>query len=195
MKNKNILISFLKKTYYNVRNYFKFLDLTTRELNKYLIDSCGEGDLLTVKYLVTKGADIQYAFNAPLRNASLYNRLEVVKFLIDENAHVSALNDFSLRYASLYGHLEVVKFLVENGANIHSQNDESLVWAWMNDKIEIIKFLIEKGANINLCPEEHKAIILKIINERRLETENVLLSKTNMYKDVISIVNEYVFIN
>ncbi len=104
------------------------------------------GNLEAVKFLVSKGADVNMS-KGPLPLASRNGHLEVVKFLISIGADIN--RDCPLAEATAKGNLEIVKFLVSVGADIHWHNDMPIEIASYSCQFEIIKFLLTKGADIN----------------------------------------------
>src|SRR3989338_7549375 len=93
-----------------------------------MYEACKNGDLNTIKYLVSHGVDIRYDDDYVVRLASKYGHLEVVKYLVEQGADIRAYDDDSVGMASKNGHLEVVKYLVSQGADIRAEND----WAIRN---------------------------------------------------------------
>lgn len=93
-------------------------------LNRLLLKSCQSNDLDVVKYLVEKGADVNFA---------IYSSYE----LTNEKT--------PLHYASETGNLEIVKYLLEKGAaknklDIHRK--APFYYASGKSKIEILELLI-----------------------------------------------------
>ena len=80
--------------------------------------------MAVVKYLISKGADIESRDKqrlTPLHYASKDDQLEVVKYLISIGANIEskALNNKTpLHYAASKGHLAIMKYLISKGANI-----------------------------------------------------------------------------
>lgn len=100
-----------------------------------LIGASTGGQLEVVKYLISKGADINIKDNdgvTALMMASAKGHLEVVKYLIDNGADINAkasVDTTSLMVASYYEHLEVVKYLISKGAdvNVVAKIDEKML--------------------------------------------------------------------
>ena len=67
------------------------------------IQACKLGDFEVVKHLIDN--------NWALRYASEKGYLEVVKYLVSKGADVQGNNNSAVRWASYYGYLEVVKYL------------------------------------------------------------------------------------
>ena len=96
--------------------------LTPKQLNEVFIDSCSNGYLEVVKYLLTS-PDLK------------------------EHADIDADNDYGFRLACENGHLEVVKYLLtspdlKEHADIHADNDSGFRWACSHGQLEVVKFLI-----------------------------------------------------
>lgn len=62
--------------------------------------------------------------NIILSNASTHDEVPLIKFALSKGADIHYANDEPLRYAIYYGNFDSVKYLVEHGANIHAKNDE-----------------------------------------------------------------------
>ena len=71
----------------NTKDKNKYKTLTPKQLNKVFIDSCENGYLEVVKYLLTS-PDLK------------------------EHANIHANNDYGFRWACANGQLEIVKFLI-----------------------------------------------------------------------------------
>ena len=81
------------------------------DIDDQLINAAEDGDLIAVKYLVSKGADIHAENDWASRLAAENEHLTVVKYLVSEGANIHTWNDYALRYAAENGHLPVVKYL------------------------------------------------------------------------------------
>ena len=96
--------------------------LTPKQLNEVFIDSCSNGYLEVVKYLLTSAelkehADIHTKDDGGFIWACRSGRLEVVKYLLTspkltEHADIHASNNLGFRWACDQGHLEVIKYLI-----------------------------------------------------------------------------------
>ena len=106
----------------NTKDKNKYKTLTLKQLNEVFIDSCENGYLEVVKYLLTS-PDLK------------------------EHADIHANNDYGFRLACQNGHLEIVKYLLTSAdlkehADIHAQDDNGFRWACEKGHLEIVKFLI-----------------------------------------------------
>ena len=62
----------------------------------------------------------------PLMFAATEGKLEIAKYLIKKGANVNYLRPVgfsSLKIAATFGHLEIVKLLVENGAEVNNKDN------------------------------------------------------------------------
>jgi ankyrin repeat protein len=111
-----------------------------KNMRKKFFTSCKEGDLTTVKNLLSQGViNVHVKRDRALKNASLNGHLDIVEFLVECGADIHAEDDLSFRCACMYDHLPVVKFLVGKGANIHADGDAVLEYTQENSLM--IKFL------------------------------------------------------
>ncbi len=122
--------------------------------------ACTSKNIEIVKFLITKGADIN-AMNdslySPLHYAAAYNQPEVVKFLLMNEAELEARTregETPLHMTCYDGALEAAKILIEYGADLHVRNDYGrtalLLVARESGSVEMAKLLLDKGADINV---------------------------------------------
>ena len=110
-------------------------------------------NLPIMKYLISKGVDVNTEYGNALRWAILDGNLDIVKYLISVGADPNVdtrMFTKPLTIASERGDFEIVKYLVEQGANIHHNYEEALRNAIINNKLGIVKYLISKGADIHV---------------------------------------------
>lgn len=122
------------------------------EIVEYLVESAGA--CLELTGLVNfEGENIEGA--PPLWCASAAGHLKIVKYLVSKGADVNSTtksNSTALRAACFDGHLEIVKYLVENNADIEIANRHGhtcLMIACYKGHLSIAKYLINKGADLN----------------------------------------------
>jgi hypothetical protein len=105
----------------------KYADLSQIELNKEFVLACGNGDLKSVKYLLTSPqlqshADLHYDFEAGLKIAGKNGHLAIVKYLLlspelPEHSDIRAFDEKNGDYSTFtdiiceYGQLKILKFL------------------------------------------------------------------------------------
>ncbi|WCR58321.1 ankyrin repeat domain-containing protein [Wolbachia endosymbiont of Ctenocephalides felis wCfeJ] len=92
-----------------------------------LHDAAREGDLGAIKYLVSKGANINDKDRSgwvPLHRASQEGELEAVQYLVDKGANLNIADIHNrmtpLHLAAYNGRLEVVQYLVDKGADLNA---------------------------------------------------------------------------
>jgi hypothetical protein len=93
------------------------------ELNDELLAATRKGDLVLVKALLAKGADVNA--KSPYGSTPLF-------------------------FACDRGHTEIVKLLIEKGADVNVEDTfyhaTALTWATMNKRLDTIKLLLDHGA-------------------------------------------------
>jgi len=133
------------------------------ELRSLLSYAACKGNMAVVKFLITKGADVNkydkscYARSGsyPILNATIYNHFEIVKYLIQNGANINVSNgagNTPLIYASTHGYYDIAKLLLENGADVNEYMEygySALYFASLHGNLEIVKLLIDFGAEIN----------------------------------------------
>lgn len=122
-----------------------------------LFNSCLNGNLELVEYLIEHGADIDVTDNDGeniLIDACENGNLELVKYLVEEKKmDVNAKDKYGqtvLLFTCQCGNIDIVKYLVEHGADVNAKFNDGqtlLLWAkkYSFDK-EIIDYLISVGA-------------------------------------------------
>ena len=97
---------------------------------------------LGVVYDYKKGCFGEGHLETSLVFASTKGYLETVKFLVTRGANIHANHDKALRFASRDGHLDVVKYLIGVGADVHADDDHALKCASNNGRLDVSQFLI-----------------------------------------------------
>ena len=95
-----------------------------RDGNTLLHYSCENGHFPIVKYLISKGVDIEttnHERKTPLHIATEHNNLPIIKYLISKGAKIDAQNSNSrtpLHIATEKGFLPIVEYLLDRGGSI-----------------------------------------------------------------------------
>ena len=157
-----------------------------------LQDAAESGDLMQVKQLVEKGADVnekgQYG-NVPLHDA--VKHLDVVKYLVEKGADVNAKGRSGrsvLHEAAYYisskrertQGLEVVKYLVEKGADVNAKDrsGRSVLHAAAYYKhFEVVKYLVEKGADVNAKDNNGRSVFADAMSSWSYGIASFLMEK------------------
>lgn len=171
--------------------------------------AANNGQLETVRYLIEKGANINFAlpghFNTPLIGAAKNGHLEVVKYLINKGAKINqrGLNGWTpLLYAARFGHPEVVNYLIEQGADLNLAMNEGwtpLMSAGLSGHYQSFDHLLRAGADIRIKNKEGKDIIqlaeeqqiipvLELIHYKHLPREFFIAIKEKDQERVLSLV-------
>lgn len=127
--------------------------------NTALNYACLRGELVMVKALVERGADVNSkgAYNnTPLHNACInYNNVDIVTILLDNGAKIDEKKfdgRTPLDDACYNAHLEVALLLMDRGADINLKNgyDQTLLHrASFNGPVDLVKILIDRGIDIH----------------------------------------------
>ncbi|GHT20696.1 hypothetical protein FACS189419_00260 [Planctomycetales bacterium] len=126
--------------------------------------AANNGNVAVVKYLVSKGADVNAKTESGgtlLHVAAAWNEnVEVAKYLVSKGADVNAKTEsgFTPLHAAIQNeNVEVAKYLVSKGADVNAKTElgETLLHtaaAW-NKNVEVTKYLVSKGADVNAKTE------------------------------------------
>ena len=131
----------------------------TQELSNAVIAN----DLDRVKFLVSKGADVNKPDNqgwTPLQSAARQRHDKMIALLIDLGADVNAGDPTPLVAAVMRDHVPSVKVLIEHGADMEKPGQEDfrpLPLAIAEDKYESAKALMEAGADVNSLSGDGRA--------------------------------------
>ncbi|XP_066946987.1 putative ankyrin repeat protein RF_0381 [Macrobrachium rosenbergii] len=115
------------------------------------------GNLETVKFLVSRGADVNDGGGTPLWKAVYGGHVEVVKFLLDSGANPDGGGEayfFKGRLVALaaeHNRLDILDLLIAAGASLTSQRDvaDMLYGAAKNGHLEAVRKLIKAGVDVN----------------------------------------------
>jgi ankyrin repeat protein len=172
--------------------------------------ACAVGDVNIVKYLIKKGANINFVDSincTPLYHASIKNNIEVVKVLLENGVEIDNMsvtessrlgycdivklllergydikNDiFSLEHATYDGHMNIVKLLLQYGVNVENN---ALEIASYNGYLDIVKELLKYGANIKYIENYqfgfNKCALVGASENNYYEIVKLLLECTNV---------------
>ncbi|MSN97048.1 ankyrin repeat domain-containing protein [Campylobacter sp. FMV-PI01] len=181
--NKALKISILKKRNFDFINYILDLGAVINEGHESALFYALK-DLNMVKFLLKKGADINYKNSfgkTVLFYAVEFKDKDLVKFLITNKADVNAkiisnyekssINSSNLKFCALnhtsksvlmhaakYSNLEIVKILIQNGAKIDESDDMGYNladWAWQNKDKYVFLYVENLGIKKNKFKGEY----------------------------------------
>lgn len=137
----------------------------TVQIDGYVIEDAtalwcasGAGHYSVVKFLVTRGADVNHSTrtnSTPLRAACFDGRLDVIQYLIENGANIHTANKYNntcLMISAFRGHLDVVSYLLSKEADPDAKaycGATALHFAAEHGHLEIVKKLLKCGANIS----------------------------------------------
>ncbi len=147
-------------------------------LNQQFINACCDGDINTVKTLMSNNNELN--LHGGLSNACYSGHMEIVKLLISKGiTHF----DLGLYYACYSGHMEIVKLLISKGATAYNNG---LIGACKNGHEEIAELMISKGAHNAVVREPSVSLNLDdvlyhaIMNNRKKIVLLLLLKGANI---------------
>ena len=152
-----------------------FREIPNSELNDLLFVAARCGREVMVKFLISRGADVNATDKQEktvlMRAVEHGAQKEVVKSLIDNGADVDAA-DKSGRTVLMYAarnraSKEVLELLIENGASVNAVNAHGttvLDYAIANEASkEVVEFLIKKGADVKLMDKKGEITLILAI--------------------------------
>lgn len=151
-------------------------------------------DIDLVKFLVKKGADINYKTNdgvTPLFSAVDSGNIETVDYFLSIKANVNdRLHDGTTALMRSMWRIpdknksEIVKKLLQHGVDVNNYNNDgttSLMLAAIFGDEEIITYLVQSGANINAQDQQGKtALMHAIINNKTEEAAALVKNNANI---------------
>jgi ankyrin repeat protein/CHAT domain-containing protein/Flp pilus assembly protein TadD len=145
-------------------------NLSIDEINDKLISASENGDLATVKDLLSMGGDVNVkaendktALIAAVRGGNM----DLIRFLIEKGADVNAKNkygDTAINEAAGRKDIDIVRLLIDNGANINARGHygwTALISAAFDDNTDMVRLLIEKGADVNAKDDQGNTALMK----------------------------------
>src|SRR5215831_4246200 len=159
------------------------------DITQELSDAIIANDLARVKFLVSKGADVNKVDDqgaTPLTSAARQRHPEMVELLVDLGANVNEPNKDGMTpliSAVMRDHVPTVKVLLDKGADIEKPNTEGyrpLAIAIGEDKFEVAKALMDAGADVKAVagPEKLTPLMIVAAQTSPAEGANFLPSST-----------------
>ncbi len=130
--------------------------------------AAGGGHLEVVKFLVSKGADINLGDNEnspPIVNAALRSHPEIVRFMLDNGASATLADDngaTALHFGCMGGDTLIVRMLLDKGADVNAVTNGGLspiMYAAYRGKPDALRLMAEKGADLNTRSGDGKGLI------------------------------------
>ena len=149
-----------------------------RQVDFDLWNASAVGDHGGVKKALSRGADVHFWDDAPLRAASHRGHAEIVGELVSAGADIEAMGGMPLWMAAEEGHKQVVIILLASGANPDGWNGEPLIWSAFNGHLEIVEILVEAGANVRIRAE--LALVYAVVFGKTKVVETLLRLGANV---------------
>lgn len=110
-----------------------------------LLSAIGNGDIRTIEFLISEGANTRLRNDYLLVAAAKYNQFEVVKLLVEfYNCNIHTRNDLPLIWSANRNNLEMVKYFIEKRAYPLPLRHSALVYSANKSHMEIFKYLRQK---------------------------------------------------
>ena len=123
-------------------------------LAKAIQRAAGEGELEVVRFLESRGGDINYDKDWALCLAVRFGHIDVVRFLLENKADATVRDNYPIRFAPLSNNCEILRLLLENGADVHVNNEEVLLTSVSQGNLDMVKLLVQKGADVTAVFDE-----------------------------------------
>lgn len=123
-----------------------------------LIDAVKQGDVQTVRALITSGADVRAPEgdgSTALHWAAHRDAIALVRLLLDAGAPAQAANDLGvtpLHLAAANGNPAILKLLIDRRANVNAAAESGvtpLMEAVRSGSVDAVRMLLAHGANVN----------------------------------------------
>lgn len=160
-------------------------------INWQLYYNASIGNLQRVKYLLSKGADVNYVYSKfGMRESSLSisikrRHYEVAKYLISKGADINFVNSGDgsiLLMVIIYGNDQLLQLLFKKGVKVNGPDDggrgncRGLIYA-SGGSPDIVKILIEQGAYIESTDEVGYTPLIMAARQGQIEIVKYLLQK------------------
>ena len=154
-----------------------------------LMVASGRGQYDVVKFLLEKGAQVDFLDEYGKSALMLASEYNVAKLLVESGARVNRLDTngkSALIIASENGHSKVVEFLLGEGAEVNLQDGlgrSALMLASRCWQSEVVKVLIECGAQVDLEDELGcRRLFLIMCRDGNLTISKLIMEKTSLVK-------------
>jgi potassium channel len=149
-----------------------------------LITAAERGDLVEIKNLIQKGADINqadYDGRTPAHLASANNHIEIVQYLVGLNASLDMFDRFGrtpLQDALDMGHIKAAQILRMGGATVTNPSlARTLCQAAANADIDALSTVELTGGNLGCSDYDGRTAMHLAASEGRMEVIEWLISR------------------
>ncbi|XP_077297586.1 uncharacterized protein LOC143919248 [Arctopsyche grandis] len=136
------------------------------DLNTYMHIACQYSNYEVFRFLIEKGADVNYKNRnneASLHQAALGGNVKILRLLINKGLDVNVSEKHGntpLIFATNYNRTEAIKFLLKSGANpnaINSRGKTVLHNLAFNDAVEEFNFFLSQGVDPNIRDKKYRS--------------------------------------
>lgn len=171
--------------------FFRLKKPCKKIINYALSIACNNGHIEILKFMIDQGVDLTVLKNIGWGWSYDTRSVEMTKFLLQ---YLPPSQSF-LEHSSRIGDLEIVKLLVEGdkGDKIsnHLNKDEAIRLASIHGNVQVMKYLFLQGADKKKCTDTHERLLENLKIHQNKKVMKIFLESTNLYSDVIGIINEY----
>ncbi|XP_034251058.1 ankyrin repeat domain-containing protein 17 isoform X2 [Thrips palmi] len=150
-----------------------------------LVEACSDGDVGTVKKLLTEGRSVHETTEegeSLLSLACSAGYYELAQVLLAMNANVEdrgIKGDCTpLMEAASAGHVDIVKLLINHGADVNAQSSSGntpLMYGCAGGYSEVVKVMLEAGANVEDHNENGHTPLMEAASAGKVAVAKVLL--------------------
>ncbi|XP_050507031.1 ankyrin repeat domain-containing protein 17-like isoform X3 [Diabrotica virgifera virgifera] len=151
-----------------------------------LVEACTDGDVRTVRKLLTEGRSVHETSEegeSLLSLACSAGYFELAQVLLAMHANVEDRGIKGectpLMEAASAGHLDIVRLLVAHGADVNAQSTSGntpLMYGCAGGHTEVVKFLLENGANVEDHNENGHTPLMEAASAGHVGLAKILLS-------------------
>lgn len=122
----------------NVMSYL--IKMGADNIEQVFLSNADFGNLNIIKYLLKYIKDTK-VLNKAMLSSLRNNNILVFKYLIEHGADVHTETDFAIRFSAGNGYLQLVKYLISKKADITAFNGQALVLATENNHKNVVDYL------------------------------------------------------
>ncbi|XP_068908725.1 ankyrin repeat domain-containing protein 17 isoform X12 [Tenebrio molitor] len=152
-----------------------------------LVEACTDGDVGTVRKLLTEGRSVHETSDEGESLLSLacsagYYELAQVLLAMHANVEDRGIKGecTPLMEAASAGHLDIVKLLVKHGADVNAQSTSGntpLMYGCAGGHTKVVEFLLENGANVEDHNENGHTPLMEAASAGHVDLAKILLKR------------------
>lgn len=152
--------------------------------NTLLLSAIADDNLEVVRFLISKGADVNGNRNAafyPLERAAMSGNIDIVHAL-DTTGKLNYYRkgDQSLIYSIAFDDsIDICVFLLSKGMDVNTKDSDdytALHWAVQRQNLKIVQTLINYGANVNVVDSDGQTPLYQATGDNDIDGVKLLLN-------------------